>query len=113
MANHNVKMPWIDSWCRTKAGEEVKFTFAWTIERFSERPEEKGHSLHSSIFTIHGPNNQKNDWMIELYPEGSWEVDRDSDFLSVYLRYEGNDKVKGVSFDVTIGSFCFLSISSG
>ena len=29
-----------DSWCRTKGGEEVKFKFVWTIERFSERPEE-------------------------------------------------------------------------
>ena len=86
MANHNVKMPWIDSWCRTKAGEEVKFTFAWTIERFSERPEEKGHSLHSNIFTIHGPN-KKNDWSITLYPKGSWG---DSNFLSVYLQYKGN-----------------------
>ena len=94
MANDNVKMPRIDSWCRTRAGEEVKFTFAWTIERFSERPEKKFHPLHSNVFTIHGPNNQKNDWRIELFPKGSWEVDLDSDFLSVYLRYEGNDEAK-------------------
>ena len=28
-----------DTWCRTKVGEEAKFKFVWTIERFSERPE--------------------------------------------------------------------------
>ena len=82
MANYNVKMPRIDSWCRTRAaaGEEVKFTFAWTIERFSERPERNCHNLLSNIFTVPGPDNQNADWRIELYPKGA-EEDLDN-FLS-------------------------------
>ena len=24
----------IDSWCKTKCGDEVKFRYAWTIEKF-------------------------------------------------------------------------------
>ena len=41
MSDNNVesaplRQPLIDSWCRTKDDEEVKFTFAWTIEKFSK-----------------------------------------------------------------------------
>ena len=94
MANHNVKMPRIDSWCRTRAaaGEEVKFTFAWTIERFSERPERNCHNLLSNIFTVPGPDNQSADWRIELYPKGA-EEDIDN-FLSVNLNYESHSEVQ-------------------
>ena len=92
MSSKNNDVPSIDAWCRTKAGEEeVKFTFAWKIERFSQRPERIGQHLLSSIFTIHGPNNQKNDWRIELYPKGFEE--EVSDFLSVYLQFEGVGEV--------------------
>ena len=44
MSNNNgdsapLRQPIIDSWCRTKDDEEVKFTFAWMIEKFSEYQE--------------------------------------------------------------------------
>ena len=38
MSNNNIP-PNIDSWCRTKSGEEINFSFAWTIENFSQRKE--------------------------------------------------------------------------
>ena len=40
MANNNDELPPTDSWCRTKACEEVKYTFTWIIDKFSDRPEE-------------------------------------------------------------------------
>ena len=43
---------------RTKISEDVKHTFAWTIERFSERQEPNSQFLWSSKFTIRGPDEQ-------------------------------------------------------
>ena len=40
MANNNDELPLTDSWCRTKACEEVKHTFTWIIDKFRDRPEE-------------------------------------------------------------------------
>ena len=34
-----------DSWCRTNGDEEVKYSFRWTIERFSKRQEENGQVI--------------------------------------------------------------------
>ena len=34
--NENPRPPVTYSWCRTKGGEEVKFKFVWTTEKFSE-----------------------------------------------------------------------------
>ena len=50
MSNNNVesaplRQPIIDSWCRTKDDEEVKFTFAWTIENFSKCQQQTGVSM--------------------------------------------------------------------
>ena len=45
-------------WPRTKISEDVKHTFAWTIERFSERQEPNSQFLWSSKFTIRGPDEQ-------------------------------------------------------
>ena len=45
---------------RTKISEDVKHTFAWTIERFSERQEPNSQFLWSSKFTIRGPDEQVN-----------------------------------------------------
>ena len=36
----------------------MKHTFAWTIERFSERQEPNSQFLWSSKFTIRGPDEQ-------------------------------------------------------
>ena len=38
--NNNNKLTPADSWCRTKACEEVKYTFKWVIDKFRDRPEE-------------------------------------------------------------------------
>ena len=40
-----------ESWCRTKVGEDVKHTFVWTIERFSERQEQ-----NSQVKTLNSSN---------------------------------------------------------
>ena len=39
-----------DSWCRTKGGEEVNYSFCWTIEKFSQRPEENGQVINVKIY---------------------------------------------------------------
>ena len=72
----------LESWCRTKEGEEVKFNFAWTIKNFSTRPENPGESLYSSVFSLQAPDDIKSDWRLQLYPKG--EGGEDSDFLTVY-----------------------------
>ena len=43
--NNNNKLTPADSWCRTKACEEVKYTFKWVIDKFRDRPEENDQVL--------------------------------------------------------------------
>ena len=86
MANNNVENAElvVDSWCKTKGGEEVKFKFAWTIERFSTRSEENGESFCSNMFHIQGPDDLKCDWRLELFPKGE---DQDArNFLSIFAK---------------------------
>ena len=81
----------VGSWCKTTAGEKVKFKFAWTIENFTERPEKTGES--------------ETDWQLKLYPKGKEEAT--SSFLSVHVsnqnRKEGevNAKIEFSILDVT------------
>ena len=83
---------------RTKISEDVKHTFAWTIERFSERQEPNSQFLWSSKFTIRGPDEQVSHlnlvflyfnlfqvthWKMKLYPKG--DTPEAAGYLSVYL----------------------------
>ena len=72
-----------ESWCRTKVGEDVKHTFVWTIERFSERQEQNTQFLWSSKFTIRGPDDMVTHWKMKLYPKG--DTPEATGYLSVYL----------------------------
>ena len=99
MSINNVEMvdtliqPPVDSWCRTKDGEEVKFRFAWTIEKFSERPEKQGEFIFSSKFTVQGPDNTKTLWKLQVYPKGSGNVGA-KNHLSIFLLTENEIEVK-------------------
>ena len=61
----------LESWCRTKEGEEVKFNFAWTIKNFSTRPENPGESLYSSVFSLQAPDDIKSDCTMSN-PQKAW-----------------------------------------
>jgi len=81
-----------ESWCRTKISEDVKHTFAWTIERFSERQEPNSQFLWSSKFTIRGPDDLITHWKMKLYPKG--DTPEASGYLSVYLSNQTESEVK-------------------
>jgi len=81
-----------ESWCRTKISEDVKHTFAWTIERFSERQEPNSQFLWSSKFTIRGPDEQVTHWKMKLYPKG--DTPEAAGYLSVYLSNQTETEVK-------------------
>ena len=43
-----------ESWCRTRVGEDIKHTFVWTIERFSERQEQNSQvGVVKTFLTFH------------------------------------------------------------
>jgi len=81
-----------ESWCRTKVSEDVKHTFAWTIEKFSERQETNSQFLWSSKFTIRGPDDLITHWKMKLYPKG--DTPEASGYLSVYLSNQTEAEVK-------------------
>lgn len=81
-----------ESWCRTKISEDVKHTFAWTIERFSERQEPNSQFLWSSKFTIRGPDDLVTHWKMKLYPKG--DTPEAAGYLSVYLSNQTETEVK-------------------
>jgi len=81
-----------DSWCRTKTTEDVKNTFAWTIERFSDRQEQNGSFLWSSKFSIRDGDDQLTQWKLKLYPKG--DTPEACGFLSVYLSNQTDHPVK-------------------
>ena len=78
---------------RTKISDDTKHTFAWTIERFSERTETNSQFLWSSKFTIRGPEDELNThWKMKLYPKG--DTPEASGYLSVYLSNQTESEVK-------------------
>jgi len=81
-----------ESWCRTKVSEDVKHTFAWTIERFSERQEANGSFLWSSKFSIRDNDDQLTQWKLKLYPKG--DTPDAAGYLSVYLSNQTDMPVK-------------------
>jgi len=82
-----------ESWCRTKISDDTKHTFAWSIERFSERTETNSQFLWSSKFTIRGPVDELNThWKMKLYPKG--DTPEASGYLSVYLSNQTDSEVK-------------------
>ena len=44
--------PPVHTWCTTEDGEEVTVRFAWTIKRFSERPEKNTEVNEIYFFTL-------------------------------------------------------------
>ena len=73
--------------------DDTKHTFAWTIERFSERTETNSQFLWSSKFTIRGPVDELNThWKMKLYPKG--DTPEASGYLSVYLSNQTDSEVK-------------------
>jgi len=81
-----------ESWCRTKTSEDVKHTFAWTIERFSDRQEANGSFLWSSRFSIRDSDDQLTQWKLKLYPKG--DTPDAAGYLSVYLSNQTDMPVK-------------------
>jgi len=81
-----------ESWCRTKTSEDVKHTFAWTIERFSDRQEQNGSFLWSSKFSIRDGDDQMTQWKLKLYPKG--DTQEACGHLSVYLSNQTDTPVK-------------------
>lgn len=81
-----------ESWCRTRTSEDVKHTFVWTIERFSERQEPNRHFLWSSVFSIRDSEDKLTHWKLKLYPKG--DVAEVVGFLSVYLSNQTDAAVK-------------------
>ena len=78
---------------RTKISDDTKHTFAWTIERFSERTETNSQFLWSSKFTIRGiDDDQSTHWKMKLYPKG--DTPEASGYLSVYLSNQTDSEVK-------------------
>ena len=78
---------------RTKISDDTKHTFAWTIERFSERTENNSQFLWSSKFTIRGTDDDMNThWKMKLYPKG--DTPEASGYLSVYLSNQTDSEVK-------------------
>ena len=46
----------------------LKFSFTWTINKFSQRKEATGESLRSTVFEA---PDARSSWYLELYPRGS------------------------------------------
>ena len=82
----------INSWCKSKLKDEeiIKYSFAWTIENFSQRTETNGHGITSNKFSINTENNFESEWKLQVYPNGI----SSKKFLSVYLNYESSFVVK-------------------
>ena len=94
MANTNKEtflLP-VDCWLKSNVKEdsENKFSFAWTIEDFSNRQEETGVAIHSTSFTKKFQDGGEIQWKFRLYPKGI--VSRH--FLSLFLDYESHSFVK-------------------
>jgi len=81
--------PPLGSWCRT----EVKFRYAWKLEKFSEmcKTKKNGEYFSSSMFTMKGPDDKETNWKITLYPKGN--KSENSDYLSVFLYNESKADV--------------------
>ena len=102
-----------DAWCRTKANEEINFSFAWTIENFSQRNEERDESISSSEFTIRGSDGLETRWYLILFPKGEKESEvapgydgilpsADVESLAVYLELVSTDDPVQAKFILSI-----------
>ena len=90
----------VDScWSRTKVDKEVKFGFAWTFEKFSDRPEETGKCVSSRTLIMKGPDDMETKWKINVYPKGCSQ--RSDNYVSVYLSYESEAVVK-TKYEISI-----------
>jgi len=80
-----------DALCKTEVTESNKFTFVWSISRFSSRVKEKasGQFLKSKGFQILGPGSKVTNFHVKLYPIG--EVLSVKDDFSLYLYTEDTE----------------------
>ena len=82
-----------DALCKTEVTESEKFTFGWSISRFSSRVKEKvnGEYLKSKGFQILGPGSRVTNFHLKLYPNG--ETPSVKDFTSLFLYTEDTQDV--------------------
>ena len=82
-----------DALCKTEVTESEKFTFGWSISRFSSRVKEKvnGEYLKSKGFRILGPGSKVTDLHVRVYPNG--EKTSVKDHVSAFLMNETRDAV--------------------
>jgi len=82
-----------DALCKTDVMESDKFTFVWSISRFSSRLKEKanGEYLKSKGFRILGPGSKVTDLHVRVYPNG--EKTSVKDHVSAFLMNETRDAV--------------------
>jgi len=82
-----------DALCKTDVMESDKFTFVWSISRFSSRLKEKanGEYLTSKGFRILGPGSKVTDLHVRVYPNG--EKTSVKDHVSAFLMNETRDAV--------------------
>jgi len=82
-----------DALCKTDVTESDKFTFVWSISRFSSRVKEKanGEFLKSKQFQIMGPGNKITYFHVKLYPNG--QIATNKEFTSVFVNNDTRDAV--------------------
>ena len=82
-----------DALCKIEVTESDKFTFGWSISRFSLRVKEKvnGEYLKSKGFQILGPGSRVTNFHLKLYPNG--ETPSVKDFTSLFLYTEDTQDV--------------------
>jgi len=85
-----------DHWCQTKGDKNIsggnstaETKFGWRIKEFSERPEQKGSSIRSDVFTAISIHGVPTDWYLEVYPNGTESAK--PGFLSVVVALNSNE----------------------
>jgi len=85
-----------DHWCQTKGDKNIsggnstaETKFGWRIKEFSERPEQKGSSIRSDVFTAISIQGVATEWYLEVYPNGTESAK--PGFLSVVVALNSNE----------------------
>jgi len=93
-----------DALCKTEVTESDKFTFVWSISRFSSRVKEtaSGQFLKSKGFQILGPGSKVTNFHVKLFPIG--EVPSVKDDFSLSLCTEDTE-------DAVITNCSFMAVS--
>jgi len=101
MSGDNVAHPELplpaETWCTS----EMKFSFLWKIDKFTEEFQrtKNGESLCSNVFRIQGPDDMETQWKLKVYPKGKDPAD--SGYMAVFLCNETKDDVTAeVTFNI-------------